>query len=268
MYVAVDIGGTKTLVGVFDKKGSLISNQRFKTPKNYGLFMNTLAQSLKSINFPIKKIAVAAPGRVNRNDGVVEAFGNLNWKNAPIKTDLEKRFNVPVLIENDANLAGLSEAQFFINDFKKALYVTISTGIGTGIITNGIIDPNFADSEGGQMPLEHDGKIKPWEDFASGKSIQKKYGTLASKIHDTNIWKEIATNIAIGLIDLIAVVQPNVIIIGGGAVSSHFDKLGPLLKQQLKHQETSLIPIPPIKQAKRPEEAVIYGCYELIKMAG
>lgn len=265
MYAAVDIGGTKTLVGVFKKDGSLLSSQRFETPKNYGLFIRTLVQILKSIKHPIEKIAIAAPGRIDRENGVVEAFGNLNWKNIALKVDIKKYFDGPVYIENDANLAGLSEAQFVINDFNKVLYLTISTGIGTGIITKGIIDPDFADSEGGQMPLEHNGKIQAWEDFASGRSIQEKYGLLASKIDDPKIWQEIAANIAIGLIDLIAIVQPDIIIIGGGAVSTHFDMLGPHLKKELKRYETDLLPIPTIRQAKRPEEAVMYGCYELIK---
>lgn len=267
MYVAVDLGGTKTLVGVFKKDGSLLSSQRFETPKNYGLFIRTLVQILKSIKHPIEKIAIAAPGRVNRNQGVVEGFGNLNWRNTPLKADIKKHFKVPIYIENDANLAGLSEAQFIINSFKKVLYVTISTGIGTGIITNGIIDPDFADSEGGQIPLEHNGKILAWEDFASGRSIQEKYGLLASQIDDPKIWQEITENIAIGIIDLIAIIQPDIIIIGGGAVSVHFDRLGPLLKKELRRYETPLLPIPPIRQAKRPEEAVLFGCYELMKQS-
>lgn len=267
MYVAVDIGGTKTLVGIFSSDGALLSSEKFSTNKEYPGFIKTLIQHLQKVDKKIDYICIAAPGKVDRKKNIVEAFGNLDWKNIALKNDIQKYFNAPVLVENDANLAGLSEAQFVINEYKKVLYLTVSTGIGTGIIINGIIDPDFADSEGGQMPLEHNGKTTAWEDFASGKSIQEKYGRLASEINDTKIWEEIAQNITIGLIDLIAIVQPDIIILGGGAVSSHFDKLGPLLHKNLKRLETPLVPIPPIMQAKRPEEAVIYGCYELIKMS-
>ena len=267
MYVAIDIGGTKTLIGIFSHTGDIISSEKFPTAPDYPIFLKTILQHLQKIERPIEAICIAAPGKVSRQDGVVEAFGNLDWKNIALKKDIQKHFDVPILVENDANLAGLSEAQFIKNDYKKILYVTISTGIGTGIITNGIIDPDFADSEGGQMPLEHDGKIIPWEDFASGKAIQNKYGKLASEITDPEAWNEIARNIAIGLYDLLALLQPNVIILGGGALSKNFHLLIGPLKDKLNNNSNPLITIPPILQAHRPEEAVIYGCYELIKMS-
>jgi glucokinase len=65
-------------------------------------------------------------------------------------------------------------------------------------------------------------------------------------------------------VDLLAIIQPEVVIIGGG-VGTHFDKYGKLLETELKKYQTPLVPIPPIRAAQRPEEAVIYGCYELVK---
>jgi predicted NBD/HSP70 family sugar kinase len=188
----------------------------------------------------------------------------LPWKNVPIQKDVEFMLNTPVFVENDANLAGLSEAKNIIDDYKNVLYITISTGIGTGVIKNGIIDPMYADSEGGHIQIEHNGKHQIWEKVASGKAIVTKYGNRASDIADPKAWEAIARNIAVGLIDLLAVIQPEAVVIGGG-VGSHLHKFKKQLVKELKKYENPLVPIPPILKAKKPEEAVVYGCYDLIK---
>jgi predicted NBD/HSP70 family sugar kinase len=207
---------------------------------------------------------VAAPGRIDRKEGVGIAFGNLGWKNVPIQADFEKLLHCPVVVENDCKLAALSEALMLSGEFRKVLYVTISTGISAGLITDGVIDPEFADSESGHMLLEHNGKLETWESFASGTAIVKKYGKMASVVVVNGAWKEISRTFAAGIINLIAIVQPEIILIGGG-VGAHFDKFKDLLLANLKQYEVPLVPIPPVRQARRPEEAVIYGCYELAK---
>ena len=122
------------------------------------------------------------------------------------------------------------------------------------------------DSESGQILLEHDGKMRTWESFASGKAIVKKYGKRASEIEDERIWRAISKNIALGLVQLIAVVQPDVIVIGGG-VGSHFEKFKKPLNEILKKYETPMVTIPPVVGAINAEEAVVYGCYHLAKMS-
>ncbi len=204
------------------------------------------------------------PGRLDREHGRVYALGNLPWKNEPIEAETEKIIGAPVVIENDSKLAALSEAKLIAGEFEKVLFVTISTGISAGLIVNGVIDHSLQDSESGHMLLEHDGKLEQWEKFASGKTIVAKYGKLAEEINDPEAWQSIAHNIAVGVIDLIAVIQPEVIVFGGG-VGAHFDKFEAYLKEELKSYEMPLVPIPPLRKAQHPEEAVIYGCYELAK---
>jgi len=265
MWLAVDIGGTKTLLAVFDKKGIVVEELKFPTPQDYDEFLEMFERQyelLKTRHFQAGCVAV--PGRLDRDLGKLVSLGNLPWENEWIVRDLERITNCPIVIENDAKLAGLSEAILVIKKFKRTLYVTISTGIGTSLITNGVIDHGMQDMEGGQMMLVHRGKVKKWESFASGKAISKKYGMRASDINDPEIWKDISRDFAIGFIDLIAVIQPDAIIIGGG-VGSHFKKYGDMLIAELKKYETPIVPIPPILPAKRPEEAVVYGCFELVK---
>lgn len=265
MYLGIDIGGTKTLIGLFTNKGELKDKFRFETPKDYESFLSTLRRHIEPfLGEDIKGIGIGAPGLIGRSKGIGYNFGNLSWKNVPIRKDIELITGFQAVVDNDANLAGLSEARNIIHDFKKVLFLTISTGIGTGIIIDGSIYLPLADSEGGRIILDYKGKPTKWEAFASGKAIQQRFGKIAAEINDQKTWKIIVHDIARGLIDLIAVIQPEVIVIGGG-VGAHFDRYGDLLKKELQKYETPLAPIPPIKQAKRPEEAVLYGCYELAK---
>lgn len=265
MYLAVDIGATKVLLAVFTKAGRLVEQYKFPTGETYEELIADLSASLKNLkNSKFDHAVVAVPGRLDRENGIGIAFGNRAWENVPIGPDIAKIIGCKVTIENDTKLAALSEALLIKNDFKKVLYVTISTGISAGLIMNGVIDPSLADSESGQMWFEHNGKPTQWEDFASGRAIVETYGKRASDITDSRTWETIANNIAQGLIELIVVIQPEVIVLGGG-VGTHFNKYRTPLLARLKSMELPITPIPPIKRAVHPEEAVVYGCYDLAK---
>ncbi len=265
MIGAVDIGGTKTLVAVFNSHGEIVEEQRILTNQDYDIFLSDLREVVNNLTTKdFAKVAVAVPGRLDRQEGMALGYGTLQWKPEPIVADLEPIFHCPVLIENDAKLAGLYEANNIKHDFKNVLYVTIGTGISCALITDGNIDPALEDSEGGQILVDFGGRPKQWEDVASGKAIVRRFGKKAAEITDDSAWKRISHDISLGLLSLIAVTQPEVIVMGGG-VNTNFEKYIDYLKKELKKYETPLVPIPPIRKAKRPEEAVIYGCYELTK---
>lgn len=265
MYLAIDIGGTKTLFAAFDADGKIVKQFKFATPQDYDEFKNQLGTNFKNEfkDFEFIKACSAVPGRLSDDKQTVIALGNLPWQNAPIKSDLSSALGFDVLIENDAKLAALSEAHL-ASQYHKVLYFTVSTGVGAGVIVGGKIDEDFENIEPGQMMFEHDGKPQRWEEFGSGKAIVKKYGKLASEIEDPKIWEEICRSMAIGIYDTLASVQPDVVVIGGG-VGAHFDKFGDILKTQLHKLANGIVPVPPVIGAKHPEEAVIYGCYELLK---
>ncbi|HVW23710.1 MAG TPA: ROK family protein [Candidatus Saccharimonadales bacterium] len=266
MYLGVDIGGTKTLVAVFDERSKVLQEVKFPTPKKYDNWLLELRHTVTQLEHQdFKAAGVAVPGRLNREEGLVYSLGNLPWKNEPIQADCEKVLHCPVVIENDANLAGLSESMLY-KDKETVLYVTVSTGIGTAVMHNQVLDPALLDSEGGHIMLPFRGKLVDWEDFASGRAIYEHFGKKASEIapDDEEAWGYIARNLSLGLFDNIAVVQPNLIIIGGsiGTYLKHYEKL---LVKALRKYEVPIVPIPPIVQAQRPEEAVIYGCFDLAK---
>jgi predicted NBD/HSP70 family sugar kinase len=266
MYLGIDIGGTKTLVAALSDNGEIAASVKFATPSEYADFLKELKHVVQD-ELPFNEFragCVAAPGEIDRKHGRFEEGGRLQWANIPLRHDIERFVNCPMLVENDANLAGLSEAMLLKDTHAKVLYITISTGIGTGFIVDQKIDPSMADSEGGQMMIQRGDKIVKWESFASGKAIYERYGRKASEINDRKIWKAVAEDLTVGFIDLLAVTQPDVIVIGGG-VGHYLEKFHDLLVEELQKYATPLVPVPPIIKAQRPEEAVVYGCYDLAR---
>lgn len=267
MYLAVDIGGSKVLLAVFNNDGKVTEEVKFPTPNDYGEFiaeLKTQIAGLKEHDFLAAGVGV--PGVLDRDKGVVVVLGNLPWHNELIQTDIERLAHCTAVIENDAKAAGLFEAIKVKENYKRVLYITIGTGIGIAVVVDGIIDISIGDSGGKDMMVEHGGKLQSWENFASGKAIVDRYGKKAKDITDPEAWKTIAHNLAVGILDLLALTSPDVVIIGGG-VGAHYGKFGKLLVEDLKKFETLMLPIPPILQAQAPEEAVIYGCYELAKQS-
>lgn len=264
MYAAVDIGGTKTLVAVLTNDGKVVESRKFPTPKKYENFVLELAHAVHHLEHDdFLAAAVAAPGRINQKLGQVVDLGNLPWHRAPIEADIEKILRCPVVIENDAKLAGLGEAQLH-PDAKTVLYVTVSTGIGTAVVHDGKLDNTLSNMEGGHMMLPYKGKLVKWETFASGKAIYKHFGKRASDIHDEADWRHIVRNLTLGFFEMIAIVQPDLIIIGG-SIGTYFERYDKLLEAALNKYEIPMVPMPRIVQAQRPEEAVIYGCHTYIK---
>ena len=260
MIIAVDTGGTKTLVAAFGKNGSLLRSEKFPTPHDVTEYIELLSSTITRVahDKPFDAISVALPGMVRGHTALW--CPNLGWKNQPIGSMLGKQFDCPIVLENDANLAGLAEARALTTIPDVVLYVTVSTGIGTGIIVDGKLHPGFNNSEAGHMVLEYDGKMREWESVASGRAIKATYDSYARDIHDRRIWEQIADKISRGLAALLPLFNPHTVIIGG-SIGTYFDRYDRALRAHLARYMNPHLELPEIRQAKHPEEAVIYGCY-------
>ncbi len=268
MYAAVDVGGTKTLLAALDDNGVILQKIRFETPKDYDLFILSLKRAATELSeqgyHDFQAGGIGAPGRIDRVNGLGVSFGNLPWKNVPLQSDLEQILRCPMILENDAKMAALSEAMMVKDEFRKVLYVTVSTGIGYGLVVDKKIDDNFSDSGGKTILIEHEGKLAPWESFASGHAIVERFGKRAEDIHDNETWQTIVRDLVPGFLELIAICEPELIVIGGG-VGTYFARYGDILRDELRKFETPLVPLPELRGAARPEEAVLFGCYDLAK---
>ncbi|MDQ1004748.1 glucokinase [Neobacillus niacini] len=147
--VGVDIGGTTIKMAFISQDGEILSNWEIDTDKrergihiptdiarSIDLKLNELSQNKSRL----AGIGIGAPGPVNGNDGSIEVAVNLGWENFPLQAILERETSLPVVVDNDANIAALGEMwKGAGQEAKNLICVTLGTGVGGGIIVNGEI---------------------------------------------------------------------------------------------------------------------------------
>ncbi len=167
MTIGIDIGGTKIAGGLVNVKGRLLTSLVLPTLADKNL-KSSLGQVFRLIERLVKQaggkenvrgIGMCAPGPLNPKTGVVFTPPNMPaWRNVSLARLVRERFDLPALLENDANAAGLAEALFGAAvGYRDVFYVTVSTGIGTGIIIDGKIyhGKNGVAGEGGHVPVDY-----------------------------------------------------------------------------------------------------------------
>jgi glucokinase len=141
-YIAVDVGGTHIRVAVYPTEGieplqvkRIHTTGKKETPADR---LIDLIAELWPKGDRVRAIGVAAPGYLDPKVGIVILAANIpGWVNFPLREKLQEKFGVPVLLGNDANLAALGEWRYgAARGYHNVLYLTISTGIGGGVIIN------------------------------------------------------------------------------------------------------------------------------------
>ena len=157
--VGIDIGGTKLATVVADSSGHILSKVRKPTLSEkgpeyaLGLLFNMVRETINLAGLEqrtISAIGVSCGGPLDTKTGIVYSPPNLpGWDALPLKARLESEFQIPVTIENDANASALAEYRFGGGrGYNAVLYMTMSTGIGGGIVLDGQIYHGANDSAG------------------------------------------------------------------------------------------------------------------------
>ena len=288
VIIGVDLGGTKVIACVLqiDKKFKILSKAKKQTNAWEGKeevinrIENTIRDATDKADIPLKKveaIGVGVPGAVDVASGNISMASNLGWTNVNLKKELEKRFSLPVFLNNDVNLGTLAEQ--IIGAAKNAQCVVgvyWGTGIGGGIVINGEIVQGHSSSAGeiGHLIVAYNGKqcncgrfgclesyaakwsltenvfnrikngekslIKfkgdnPREEILKSSPIKKAY--LAN---DKVLKEELMISVeyfALGLANVVNLINPDIIVIGGGIIESMEKELMPLITKALdKHK--------------------------------
>ncbi|GAE05030.1 ROK family protein [Paenibacillus sp. JCM 10914] len=183
--VGVDLGGTKIAAALFDSEGQLLNREQMETSgaRTAEEVVGRITAMIRSVSGgqPLRGVGMASPGTVNSREGIVIHGTNLpEWTNVPLKAWMERELQTEVQVLNDANAAAWGEyARGAGRGSTNMVYVTLSTGIGSGIVLDGklflgsnsfagelghhIIDPNG--------PKCNCGSHGCWEVFASGTAI-------------------------------------------------------------------------------------------------
>jgi glucokinase len=183
LTVGIDVGGTKIAGGVVDERGTVLETARRESPATdtdaIGQSIEELVGELRSTH-DITAVGVGAAGFVDSRRSTVMFAPNLAWRDEPLRSHLEKRIGLPVVIENDANAAAWGEFTFGAGeDVSDSLLVTVGTGVGGGIVLNGELHRGAfgVAAEIGHMRVVPGGRICGcgnrgcWEQYASGTAL-------------------------------------------------------------------------------------------------
>ncbi len=245
MYGAIEAGGTKMVVSVGDDNGSIINITEIKTqtPKE------TIPEICEFFSgYDIEAIGIGAFGPVcldkNSSDyGRIGKSPKLPWVGFSWNEAFEKMM-IPVAVDTDVNAACLGEVIYGNGrGLSDVIYITIGTGVGVGVYSEGNLVHGMLHPEAGHILLTR----RPGDDFegscpyhrncfeslASGPAIKMRYGTDAFNLTDREeVWELEADYISKALMQYICCYSPRRIILGGGVM--HVDKLFPAVREKTK----------------------------------
>ena len=263
--MGVDVGGTKVAAALVDSAGHI----RFRSRSNM-VANGTASEGLDTVVSTVRKlicesalapdvraIGICAPGPLNPEAGIVINPPNVPcWRNYPLVAEVERIFQLPVKLDNDANAAALAEATWGAGrPYRSVFYVGIGTGIGTGIVFDRRIlhGASGAAGEGGHMGIDmrgprcNCGKRGCVEVFASGPAIAGRMRQRLQADHEgstllglsgddlegvtaelvgqaaakgdrlaLSVIDEVIEILAYWLGNIVDLIEPDVIIVGGG----------------------------------------------------
>lgn len=136
-YLAIDVGGTALKIGLLTEDGDILKSDSKKTPKTLEAFYQLIEDTFHEYK-GVKGLALSLPGAVDSERGIIGGSSALDYIHGPhIKEDLEKRLNVRVEMENDANCAALAEVwKGAASDVDDCCFIVSGTGIGGAVVKN------------------------------------------------------------------------------------------------------------------------------------
>lgn len=265
--IGIDLGGTKISTALSTLEGKIIKNVVVPTNaqdgevavlnRMIGTIENVLVQANATKN-DVQAIGIGSPGPLDSNKGIIITTPNLPFKNCNVVQPIKDKFNIPVYLDNDANVAAIGEFMFGAGKGKENIvYFTVSTGVGGGAILNGnIYRGNTCNAlEIGHITVDPNGprcncgNLGCLEALSSGTAIGKRGSEAVStnvetslrkydKVTSYEVFKEAEagdevskdivdnalTYLGIGVANAVAIFDPQMVIIGGG-VTQVGDKL-------------------------------------------
>jgi glucokinase len=279
IFCGIDLGGTKILALISDARGRVLGEERVPTLATQGgpdAVITRIADAVRAAaadaRLELSSVVasgVSAPGPIQSEEGVISDPPNLpGWHNVPLARLLHERLGIPTVLENDANCGAVGEHEMGAGrGYRHMLYVTISTGIGGGMI---IDDRLYAGASGAAGEVGHigvaatgptcgAGHVGCLEAFASGTAIARRAqeeiaaGGLprTARLAEQNpplsaatvfmaaeqgevqagaIITQAARYLGIGLAGVINAINPQAIVLGGGLMKMGDRLLGPAIE--------------------------------------
>jgi glucokinase-like ROK family protein len=279
VVLGVDLGGTKMYGAISDLGGNIVEEVNLGRHGTSGeesfnrlvALIDTLLASPKLEGRRVRGIGVGAPGITFHREGIVKWAFTLNWKDFPLKAKLAEHYSLPIIVDNDVNLAALGELWFGAGqNTQNMVLVAIGTGIGSGIIIDGALYRGSTEASGeiGHMIPGREFLGKDYLNFgalesvASGtgiaerarRALESRRGSLdlenllAEEVFKAarqgqdwalTIINETADYLAIAIANLAVSFDPELIVLGGGVTRS-----ADLLVEPILRRINGMIPAP------------------------
>jgi fructokinase len=247
--IGIDLGGTKIEGILLDDSFNVVERTRIPTQqeKGYKSIINSIVSLVEELKIKASDnvtIGVSAPGAISKKSGLIKNSNTQCLIGMPLKEDLKQALDQEIAIENDANCFALAEATLGAAKNHKVVFgVIMGTGVGGGIVINGEIHKGrtYIAGEWGHHTLRingnkcYCGKLGCVETYISGPALEKRWTELTGKteslpsiIHNLDAeigqqWKkDFLENFGIGLANVIDILDPDVIVLGGGISNISF----------------------------------------------
>lgn len=300
--IGIDVGGTNVKLGLVTKEGRIKAKSNLSTktyrrsPQKLIRAISDAVNGLLKANRLSKKnilgIGVGLPGLINPKKGLVIFLPNIpGWRNIPLKKILQKHLGIPVFIDNDLKLITLGEWKYGAGRGEKNLVcMTLGTGIGSGLVFNNRLyrGAGFAAGELGHVPLNEDGprcNCGGWgcfERYVGNRYLLERLKVMFKRpmaIEEAfllanrgdkraiQFFKETAEHIGNGLISVVNLLNPRLIVIGGGVSNNQkflFKTIDRVIKKRAMSVPAKMVKI---KRAQLGDVAGIVGASVLVREA-
>ncbi|MDK1026503.1 MAG: ROK family protein [Actinomycetota bacterium] len=280
IVVGVDIGGTKSLA-VRMNDAEVVEESRVELDRSLSA-LDAISRSVDSVlNDEVEAVGVGIAGLVRQGDGTFLWGPHVLGSNLQIRTEMSDRFGMPVHVDNDANTAAIAELRLgAARGHSDALFVSLGTGIGGAVIINGSLyrGGSFA-GEWGHVQVDRDGllcdcgKRGCWETLASGPALVRLAREVVSVNPDSSIARllgssritgeavvaaadagdeiaralvtDVGRSFGQGLANLVAIFDPEIIIVGGGLGSVGESIVGPARRVLIDAVYGGKVRVPP-----------------------
>lgn len=311
LTIGIDIGGTKVLGGVVDIDGTVIAQARRDTPaRDSALILDRIVEVVTELvaEHTVDSIGIGAAGWIDAGRAIVLYAPNLAWRHEPLRDKVAARVNLPVVVENDANVAAWAEFRFgAARDADESMVMfTVGTGIGGGVVLRGelVRGANGIAAELGHVLAVRDGhpcgcgSRGCLEQYASGKALtrfareaatadpksaeQLLYAaggdvakltgpmvTDAARAGDpmalaafgqTGYW------LGQGLADMVQILDPQVLVVGGGVIGAGDLLLAPARKAYREAlAQRGKLPVADVVAASMGNTAGVVGAADLAR---
>ena len=264
LVIGVDVGGTTIKAAILDSDGLEYRRSEQPTPRHLGpdAVIATTIEAIVELRAELpegarlRAVGLVVPGIVDAEQGIAVYAANIGWQQLPLRQIVAEAVGLPVILDHDVRAAGLAELELGAGrGLQEVLFVALGTGIAAAVITRGQVSAGATGRAGelGHLPVFPEGE---WcacgqrgctETYASAAALSRRYSA-ASGISDVpakdvisraaaghrladEIFQDAITALGRALVNYILLMDPELILIGGGMAASRAAVLRPLTRE-------------------------------------